>query len=241
MAKDDRKPEPPAQGLQASEETEGLRAEIAHLRERLAEQEAQARDMAERRKLRDDGLQHRIRNTMALVKSVFSRTVGASRSIEDIEMHFQGRLDVLARYQLPRTADPFEYVDLEELIRNEFQSFSFGYADGISIEGPEVQISPDQAQSLALAMHELVTNCFKFGALSMSGAGVRIVWTRSDDRVHIDWAETGVPVIASDPPRAGFGWELIEEGLPYQADATTALALKAGGFSCSISLPLLSG
>lgn len=191
----------------------------------------------ERQLLLRQELEHRARNTLALIRSTFLRTMEASQSLEDAEMHFLGRFDVLARYQLsPGALDGA--VDLQSLIRNELRNFQFGDDAGIFVAGPDVALSLDRAQPLALAIHELVTNALKFGALVTPGAELRVNWTTSEEVLNLEWSETGVPVVSSTPLRTGFGREYIEDALAYQLDAAASFNLRPGGLICSISLPL---
>jgi two-component sensor histidine kinase len=184
--------------------------------------------------------QHRVRNTLALVRSIFRRTVDSGDTLESVDMHFNGRLDVLARHQVPRSADWDAGMNLEDLIRDEFHAFRFGGVPGITIAGPEVVVTQEQGQVLAMAMHELITNALKFGALSIEGASVRVTWTVADRMLELCWAESGVPMVLSAPPRRGFGRGFIEEALPYQFRAESSFTLRPGGVFCRISLPIPS-
>jgi two-component sensor histidine kinase len=183
--------------------------------------------------------QHRVRNTLALVRSIFRRTIDSGETLESVDMHFNGRLDVLARHQVPRSADWEAGMNLEDLIRDEFHAFRFGDVPGVTISGPEVVVTHDQAQVLAMAVHELVTNALKFGALSVEGASVGVTWTVAGGMLELSWAESGVPMVLSAPPRRGFGREFIEEALPYQFQAESSFSLRPGGVFCRIVLPIL--
>ena len=188
-------------------------------------------------------LQHRVRNMLTVVRSVFSRTVDAGGSVDDVADHFKGRLDALARTQVIVTQTPGGLVDLEILIRDEL--LSVGVSDGatLTIEGPDVALPPKTAESIGLAIHELTTNAVKYGALKHNGATLDVRWSVGDRdgarRLDLVWTERGVPLVGINPSRAGFGRELIEEALPYQLGAETKLEFKGGGVRCVISAPLV--
>lgn len=185
-------------------------------------------------------LQHRVRNILTVVRSVFARTVAAGNAIEDMADHFRGRLDALARTQVV-TQDGQREVDLENLVREEL--LSVGVSDGpdVVIAGPDIALPVTVAEMLGLAIHELTTNAVKFGALRGRGGRLRIEWAiePADDgaRLVITWLEQGVPAVGLKPARYGFGSELIEEALPYRLRAWTRLEYRGGGICCSISLP----
>jgi PAS domain S-box-containing protein len=201
------------------------------------------RQLQERQQLLVAELQHRVRNMLTVVRSVFSRTVEAEGPIEEIADHFRGRLDALARTQVIVTQTSTGLVDLENLVRDEL--LSVGVSDGPSlvIEGPDVMLPPKTAESIGLALHELTTNAVKYGALKVRGATLDIRWSVDADpdgarRLDVRWTERGVPTVPVNPTREGFGRELIEEALPYQLGAKTKLEFRGGGVRCSISMPL---
>jgi two-component sensor histidine kinase len=188
-------------------------------------------------------LQHRVRNILTVVRSVFGRTVEAGGDLDDIGDHFKGRLDALARTQVVMTASIGGMVDLENMIRDEL--LSVGAKDGphLTISGPDVMLPAKVAESLGLAIHELTTNAIKYGALRTSGPTLDIHWHVKTGYgelpiLELTWREQGVPAVELKPSRYGFGSELIEEALPYRLGAETRLQFMGGGVCCTISLPL---
>jgi PAS domain S-box-containing protein len=188
-------------------------------------------------------LQHRVRNMLAVVRSVFNRTAEAGGDLEDIAQHFTGRLDALARTQVIVTRSASGMVDLESMIREELLSVGAGDGPNLTVEGPEIAISSKTAETLGLAIHELTTNSLKYGALKISDAHLSIRWESNihygdAPYLHLVWEEQGVPAVSVQPAREGFGRELIEEALPYRLGAETVLEFRGGGIRCSITLPL---
>lgn len=190
-------------------------------------------------------LQHRARNILFVIRSVFVRTAEATQDRADMIDHFRGRLDALARTQVSVTRHPDGSADLESLIRDEL--VSVGATDGTQVElsGPDVALSLSLAEAMGLVIHELTTNSLKFGALRGNGH-VAIRWhvdvEHNGQRVlDFAWTESGVPVVSATPGREGFGRELIEEALPDRHGATTSFTVRGGGVHCSIRLPLATG
>lgn len=189
-------------------------------------------------------LQHRVRNILAVIRSVFSRTVSRAIDLEDAADHFRGRLDSLARTHVVTTRRPGATVDLEDLIRDEL--LSVGESDGpnVTIEGADVALPSGIAEQMGLAIHELTTNAIKFGALKFPDAKLKICW-RVDlgdggaPMLHLTWTEQGVPAVPLAPVRQGFGSELILEAMPYRLRADTELTIMGGGIRCTINLPLV--
>ena len=207
------------------------------------EEEQMLRQSEARLQLLAGELQHRVRNILAVVRSVFSRTVEGERPIEEIAEHFRGRLDSLARTQVILAQNQAGLIDLENLIRDEL--LSVGVQDGplLSIKGPDTKLTPVQAELLALTFHELTTNALKYGALRASGGRLDIGWTtnigyRGNCLLDFTWTEQGVPAIPVRPGYRGFGMELIKDALPYRLGAETQVEFLGGGIRCSITFPL---
>ncbi|WP_380871815.1 PAS domain-containing protein [Sphingomonas sp. DBB INV C78] len=201
------------------------------------------RELQERQQLLLAELQHRVRNILTVVRSVFARTMDGGGPIEELCDHFKGRLDSLARTQTVVTRNPGGQIDLENLIRDELLSVASSDGPSLSIEGPEVFLDAKAAESLGLAIHELTTNAIKYGALKVPGAKLDIRWRTDLDhggerRLDLTWTEHGVPAVPVGAIHYGFGSELIEEALPYRLGAKTELEFRGGGICCTISVPL---
>jgi two-component sensor histidine kinase len=217
-----------------------LQDQLSATRRALAEAERERQASRDREALLRNELQHHVRNMLAVVRSIFSRTVDSSDSLEEAADHFRGRLDAISRHQAARSRDPGGRVDLEQIVRDELQGFQFGDDPMIGISGPEVGLRHDVAQMFSLAIHELATNSIKFGVLAAihDRGHVTAEWRVADRMLHFSWSESGVPVVASAPLRRGFGRQFIEDALPYQIGARTRFELRPGGMLCEIVAPL---
>ena len=71
-----------------------------------------------------------------------------------------------------------------KLVDEELAPYSLG--GQIKLAGPEVQLQPATAQTLALALHELVTNSAKYGALSTLSGRLAIDWQAENDLLDAD-------------------------------------------------------
>lgn len=187
-------------------------------------------------------LQHRVRNILAVIRSIVSRTAETSNTVEDLSAHLDGRLAALARTQVLLTRSPGAGVDLENLVRDELLA-QVADEERIVIAGPEILLPPKAAEVMTLAVHELATNATKYGALSDSHGHIEIRWTVSardgTDWLRFAWRESGVKVAAAAPRRTGFGAVLIEQRVPYELTGSGALTFAPGGVQCEIAFPLL--
>jgi two-component sensor histidine kinase len=91
-----------------------------------------------------------------------------------------------------------------------------------------------------MTLNELATNAVKHGAWSNASAvgKVRVTWRiRDNDRLEVDWEESGGPA-PSAMPDGGFGVSLIRGMIPHEMGGTVELSAEAAGVRCRISLSL---
>jgi two-component sensor histidine kinase len=213
---------------------------------RYREQSVALRESQERLASVVAELQHRTRNLISVVGTMAKGTLRTSKTFDEFIAIFQDRLEVLGRAQglLFRT-EGRNRVTFDELIETELCAQSIPMEDGpVTLDGPKgIPLRSHTVQSLAMALHELMTNAIKYGALKQPNGRLTIRWETLVESgklwLHLDWKESGVemPPLGAGPQGSGQGRELIERVLPYQFDAQTTFAMEADGVHCTISLP----
>lgn len=183
-------------------------------------------------------LQHRVRNTLAVVRSIARRTAENSTTVDEMLAHFQGRLDAFLRVQAALTRNADARIDLTSLIEDELIAHAAREGRHIRISGPEITLAPKAAERMSLAIHELTTNAVKHGALSGCHGHIDIRWTaESNGRLILRWKEWGAG-INPELKRRGFGMELLLHSLPYDLQATTTLEFNADGLDFELNMPM---
>ncbi|MBT2245032.1 MULTISPECIES: sensor histidine kinase [Sphingobium] len=188
-------------------------------------------------------LQHRVRNILTVVRSIFSRTVETGTDFEEIAGHFRGRLDALARVQVIVTQSADGTADFENLLRDELVSVGVQEGPNLEIIGQDVQMPAEIFETMGLAVHELTTNAVKYGAFRTETGKLTVTWQiesggDATPMLSFLWKEEGVPAVGLAPRHEGFGRELIEEAIPYRLGGSACLEFLPGGIQCSIKVPL---
>lgn len=186
-------------------------------------------------------LENRVRNVLAVIRSVGTRSAERAPSLEQFLLHFEGRIDAIGRSQIAGTRDG--EMSFELLLREELLAQTIPDGGDVLLQGMDVSIPLEQAEALGLAIHELAVNAVKFGPFGGLGGSLTVRWWVEGGAdalaLNIDWREKcACPVAASRPAKAGFGLTYLERGLPFQLNAETTLEFGPNGLNCQISVPL---
>lgn len=196
------------------------------------------REIARHERIREmlvNELNHRVKNTLAIVQSIAYQTL-SDRSHEEVAL-FDGRLKALATAHSLLSQSKWNDANLREVIKAALAPFSIP-SERITMAGPEVFVTPKAAVNLTLVMHELATNALKYGALKNGEGKVHIEWAEGH---HLPrsfcWEESGGPPVTR-PTRKGFGTRLIERGLAAELEAKVHMTFEPTGLVCRIERPV---
>jgi PAS domain S-box-containing protein len=200
----------------------------------------EARRAAERQALLIDELNHRVKNTLAIVQSMAMQTLRSCPSTADARDALESRLVSLAKAHDILTSGQWRGGDLCELVTGALEAYSGdSRVPRFDIHGPPVRLRPKALLALSMAVHELGTNAMKYGALSNESGRVEISWDLGEtvpQRFRFHWKESGGPPV--EPPRKrGFGSRLVEEGLGQDIAAEVHLNFAVEGLECTIEAP----
>ncbi|HET7887835.1 MAG TPA: HWE histidine kinase domain-containing protein, partial [Bradyrhizobium sp.] len=152
---------------------------------------------------------HRMKNLLAMVRSLANQTDVEGKSAEEYRDDFLGRFQAVAEAETLALASAAP-ADQSTLIEQALKSAS--PEQYRVVPGPPVSLKQPQILPVSLILHELVTNAWKYGAFSKPGGLVHLTWGIERDGktvLHIDWREENGPPVAA-PTRTGFGSRLIE-------------------------------
>lgn len=190
----------------------------------------------ERQRLLLNELNHRVKNTLAVVQSLAHQTFKGGAVPPVLLRSFEGRLAALAAAHNLLMEQNWEATPLRHAARAALAPFETAQ-QRISIDGPEILVNSAATVTLTLALHELATNAVKYGALSNDGGYVRLRWCVNGDILKMVWREFGGPP-AKAPSKSGFGTRLLERGVAGEVAGTVRIEFGEGGVVCTIAAPL---
>lgn len=185
-------------------------------------------------------LNHRVKNTLANVLSIVSLTRRRATSLPEFADSLEGRIRALSATHDLLTQSDWGTTPVAMVIRAELAPYAQDAHRHLDIEGPEVELAPNDALSLGLAIHELATNAAKYGALAVEHGRVSINWHMvGDNLARIEWVERGGPPINLEEKRKrGFGTELIEKIVAHELRNPVDLRFEAEGVRCTLLIPV---
>ncbi|MGK6314639.1 sensor histidine kinase [Neorhizobium sp. DT-125] len=206
---------------------------LARLRQR------DVRDHIEREVELRRELNHRVKNILASISSIFEMTRRRAVALNDFADDFAGRLRALANVHSAVFQADGEGVELRHVVDLTFSPYQTENQNRLAFEGPTILLRPEAATTLGLCLHELATNALKYGALSQPGGRIKLNWTISsdDDLLTLQWVESGGPP-ACEPSRSGYGTRYIRSALSGLFGTPPSILFDRQGLQCIFGGPL---
>ena len=158
-------------------------------------------------------LSHRTKNLLAVITSLARRTFRDSEELRSQSADFVDRIHGLARSHDLLVRGDWHAVPLADLIWSHLEPFGFD-DERIVVEGPDIAIRPEAAQSIGLALHELATNATKHGLLKSTNGRLHVRWQIEDGSgqptLALEWREETTSIVGA-PKSSGFGRVMLEQ------------------------------
>ena len=216
---------------------ETLRATLIEVVLRLADEASAERQQASaRQELLIAELNHRVRNILGLIRGLIRQSQPDGGDAHDFVKIVDGRIHALARAHNQITDDHWGPAPLQALIDAEAAAF---VDDGnrIVTQGEAVFLNPQAYTTMALVIHELVTNSNKYGSLSTDAGRLTLGWHRNTKGdLELEWRETGGPPVTT-PTRKGFGTTIIERSVPYDLGGWANIDYDPRGVQAMFRIP----
>ena len=180
--------------------------------------------------------QHRLRNLLAVIRSLVRRTAAASTDVEQFATHLDGRIGAIARVQSALARMPGGAVTLHSLLADELLAHAAREGKEASLAGPAVLLRGKPAETLAMFLHELTVDAVTHGALAALPGHLAVEWqVLPSGELLLDWRETGAGRAGAAP--VGLGRAFQDEMLAYELGAHAASTLEPGGIRWTIRVP----
>lgn len=200
----------------------------------------ETRKSADRTRLLLRELNHRVKNTLAMIHSMARQTIQETPNPKAFMEAFTGRLRTLSDAHVLLADRDWLGIGLREVIEAQIGSEAVGPEARSAVLGEDMTLPPDHALGLALILHELATNALRHGAWSQGEGNVEIDWSieeKPERGLRFQWRERGGPRVRI-PERKGLGLRLVERGLAKIIDSEVALEFSADGVMAKIWMPL---
>ena len=173
-------------------------------------------------------LNHRVKNTFAIVSALIRQSVRNPALSEDRQKLID-RLQSVAASHNVLTSNHWQNVDISELLKPLLAQMND--TSRFDCAGPKVALSSVRFKGLSMAFHELMTNALKYGALSNDHGSVTVRWALSGPEEHqleLSWVERGGPPV-SVPENRGFGTLMLQDMLAMEFDGTSEITFPPEG------------
>ena len=203
------------------------------------------KEAQERQRLLAREANHRVKNLFAVFHGMINLSARSARTPLEMAQSLRGRLDALMRAKdlirpgIMGTEAHSERTTVDEVVRTVLQPYDDGTSlERIVVSGPDVPVGAKAVTSLALALHESATNAAKYGSLSKPDGAIRIKWETQGGDCHLEWEETGGPMIFAPPQAGGFGSVLTERSITGQLGGKIEYDWRRNGLKLSVTVPL---
>jgi len=187
-------------------------------------------------------LQHRVKNTLATISSISKLLLKGSQDAADYQRRLADRLGAISRTHDLLTDADWTTATLAEIVQNEASPYQPGENQRVKLSGPDLRLTGKQALALGMAIHELMTNAAKYGALSVEDGHIDIktshIADEEKDLARIIWQERDGPKIKAEPDHKGFGSLVLERVLKTDLSGDVTIDYRQEGLHVEVDFKL---
>jgi two-component sensor histidine kinase len=186
-----------------------------------------------------DELNHRVKNILAVIQSIVTRTLRHGSDIDVARELLIGRIHAMSNVVTLLSESQWQGVKLKGL----FESRAIPHADRIVVNGPDIAVSARAAQSLSLLFFELASHSDE--GLSLVGKHPHIVvtWEVSGDEpetiFHFRWEEFNTSA-ATRREDSDFGLILLDRVAPEALGGTAKRYFTDVSYVYELTAPMVT-
>ncbi len=163
-------------------------------------------------------LHHRVNNSLSMIQGIANITARTATDFSCFRSSFSDRIQCLSRLSTLLVKKSWTETPVRELVTTALACDSAGLRDRVALSGEDVELRSEVALALGMALHELLSNAERHGALSAEKGWISVDWRVADSegrRLLVEWKEHGGPPVA-EPSRTGVGQYLMKSVLSRQ-------------------------
>ncbi|MET3843178.1 HWE histidine kinase domain-containing protein [Bradyrhizobium sp. OAE829] len=186
-----------------------------------------------------DELNHRVKNILAVIQSIVTRTLRHGSDIDVSRELLIGRIHAMSNVVTLLSESQWQGVKLKGL----FEARAIPHADRIAVNGPDIAVSARAAQSLSLLFFELASHSDE--GLSLVGKHPHIVanWEISgeepDTVFHFRWEEFNTSA-ATRREDSDFGLILLDRVAPEALGGTAKRYFTDVSYVYELTAPMVT-
>jgi two-component sensor histidine kinase len=184
-------------------------------------------------------LAHRSKNLLQVIQGIARQTAESARSTDQFISRFSGRIYSLSRAHDVLTDADWRGARIFDLVRSQVALYAQPRLANIVLEGENGFLRPNAAQYVGLAVHELVTNAVRYGALSRDEGEVEVRFERSDEDpalYRFAWRERKGPPVRQ-PRGRSFGLMMLADVVPTSVGGASQLDFRKTGLAYELTIP----
>lgn len=182
-------------------------------------------------------LQHRVGNVLNVVQVLARRTSQTAQTRAEFLAAFDGRISALGKTYAHLSGDNWNGMSIRDVLKQQLPPNILISPQSTVVEGAGWTLSVIHAQAFSMAVHELVVNAVKAGALGQPGGKLHVSWGRAEDGSHwFHWLESGLDAV-TQPRRTGFGTQMLLTFLPNQLGGTAEQLFTPTGMQYRLTIP----
>jgi two-component sensor histidine kinase len=184
-----------------------------------------------------DELNHRVKNILAVIQSIVTRTLRHGSDIDVARELLIGRIHAMSNVVSLLSESRWQGVKLKGL----FEARAIPHAERIAIDGPDIVVSARAAQSLSLLFFELASHSDE--GLSLVGKHPNIVahWEVTGEGAaetfHFRWEESNTSA-ATRRPDSDFGIILLDRVAPEALGGTSKRYFTDASYVYELTAPM---
>ncbi|WP_027573737.1 HWE histidine kinase domain-containing protein [Bradyrhizobium sp. WSM1743] len=166
-----------------------------------------------------DELNHRVKNILAVIQSIVTRTLRHGSDIDIARELLIGRIHAMSNVVSLLSESQWQGVKLKGL----FEARAIPHADRIAVTGPDIAVSARAAQSLSLLFFELASHSDEGLSLVGKHPHITAAWSvtgeEGEEVFHFRWEEFNTSE-ATRRPDSDFGLILLDRVAPEALGGT---------------------